>query len=87
MLPTPSTVLILWAFHLTMSRLLFTTLGIDWWGPVQAIKQCNMVKEGHCPQFLDLLANLYLHLHLNLGRLMVWATCLFVPPVTAYVTF
>ena len=82
MLPAPSTVLVLWAFHLTMSQSLFATLGADWWGLVQAIKQCNSVEEGHLPQLLNFLANFYINLHLDLGRLAVWAPCLLVLPVT-----
>ena len=53
---------------------------------MQAIKQCNSVKEGHFTQFLDVLANLYLYLYLYLGGPSVGATCLFMFPVTTYST-
>ena len=69
-----------------MPWLLLTALGANWWSPVQAIKQCNSVKEGHFTQFLDVLANLYLYLYLYLGGPSVGATCLSMFPVTTYGT-
>ena len=69
-----------------MPWLLFAAFGANWWGPVRAIKQCDPVEEGHLTQFLDLLANLYLHLYLYLGGSSVGATCLFMFPVTTYGT-
>ena len=69
-----------------MVQLLFATFGANWWGPVWAIEQGDPVKEGHLTQLLDFLVNLYLYLHLNLGRSTVGATCLLVLPVTAYGT-
>ena len=82
MLLAPSAILILQALHLTMSRLLFPTFGANWWGPVQAIKQHNSIKEGHLPQLLDILVDLYLNLYFYLGRSLVGAACLLVLPVT-----
>ena len=84
MLPALPTVLILQTLHLTMPGLLLATLGADWWGPVQGIKQHNLIEEGHLPQFLDIFADLYLNLYFNLGRLMVGAACLLFLPVTTY---
>ena len=84
MLPAPPAVLILRAFHLTVAWLLFATFGTNWWGPVRAIEQGDSVKEGHLTQFLDLLANLHLHLYLNFGGSVVGAPCLLMLPVAAY---
>ena len=67
-----------------MARLLFATFGANGWGPLRAIKQGDPIKEGHLPQLLNILANLYLYLYLNLGGSMVGATCLFMLPVTTY---
>ena len=85
-LSAPSTVLVPWALHLSMSWLLLATFGADWWSPVWAIEQGDPVKEGHLAQLLDLLANLYLYLYLYLGRPSVGATCLLMLPVTTYGT-
>ena len=49
-----------------------------------AIEQCDSFEEGHLPQLLGFLANLYLNLYLYLGRFLVGATCLFMLPVAAY---
>ena len=83
-LPTPSTIFVSWALHLTVPWLLLATLGANWWGPVRAIEQRDPVEEGHLTQFLDLLVNLYLNLYLHLSRFSVGASCLLVLPVTTY---
>ena len=49
---------------------------------MRAIEQCDPIEEGHLAQLLDLLANLYLYLYLNLSRLSVGTTCLLMFPVT-----
>ena len=69
-----------------MPWLLLAAFGANWWSPVRAIKQCDPVEEGHLTQILNILANLYLHLYLYLGRPSVGATCLFMFPVTTYGT-
>ena len=53
---------------------------------MRAIKQRDSVEEGHLTQFLDVLADLYLYLYLDLGGLSVGVTCLFMFPVTTYGT-
>ena len=83
-LPAPPTILISWAFHLTVAWLLLTTLGANWWCPVRAIEQGDPVEEGHLAQFLDLLVDFYLNLYFDLGRSTVRTTCLLMLPVTTY---
>ena len=51
---------------------------------MRAIKQSDPVEEGHLAQLLNLLADLDLDLHFDLGRSTVWTTCLLVLPVTTY---
>ena len=51
---------------------------------MRAVQQGDSVEEGHLAQLLNLLADLDLDLHFDLGRSTVWATCLLVLPVTTY---
>ena len=67
-----------------MAWLLLAALGADWWCPVRAVQQGDPVEEGHLAQLLNLLVDFNLDLYFDLGRSTVWATCLFVLPVTTY---
>ena len=78
MLPAPCTVFIMWALHLTMTQLLLTTFGADWWGPLWTIEQCDLIEESQLAQLLDLHVSLLLHFYLDLRRSVVWASCLLV---------
>ena len=84
MLPAPPAILVLRAFHLSVTWLLFATLGANWRSPVRAIEQGDPIEEGHLTQLFGLLADFDLNLDFDLGRSTVWATCLPMLPVTTY---